>query len=114
MRQRKIALTGPAAAALYGLDGFREQIWPLLWCVPNGCATGDRLVQLRKWKVPVWVEQQAVAPIEVVLRHLNAAPTDLFAREDGISPIDRVELAVEHACREGTEIKLTVQHETSS
>ena len=36
MRERRIALTGPQAAALHRLDGFREHEWPLRWVGPAG------------------------------------------------------------------------------
>jgi hypothetical protein len=103
MRQRKIALTGPAAAAMYGLDGFREQTWPLLWCAPNGSDTDIRVITMRDWPEPVLVQNAQIAPMETVLRHLNAKPKDLLGRQDGLRPLDRVELAVEHAFRLGVE-----------
>lgn len=102
MQPRTLALTGPAAAALQQLDGFRDQTWPLLWCAPNGSHRADRVVTVRHWQDPVLLHDVAVAPIATVLRHLNARPGDLLDRDDNLAPIDRVELAVEHACREGT------------
>lgn len=42
-----------------------------------------------------------VCSVELVARHLHAFPADLVSRADGIAPIDRVELAVEHILRLG-------------
>lgn len=105
MRARRIALTGPAAAALYQLDGFRDEQWPSLWCAPFGGVTGDRIIRTRYWEQPTLIGDVPVAPLPLVLRHLAAVPQDL-QRGDGLAPIDRVELAVEHAVREGIEIHL--------
>ncbi len=102
MRTWNIALTGPAAAAVHGLDGFREYEWPLLWCVPNGGHTGERIIQVRKWQEPAYTEEGQLAPIATVLRHLDAVPEDLIGRDDAMEPSDRIELAVEHAVRLGT------------
>ena len=103
MRHRRLALTGPAAAALYQLDGFRDYKWPHSWCVPWGNNTypGDRTVQARRWEVPQMIGDIPVCSVELVVRHLHAFPTDLVSRADGIAPIDRVELAVEHILRLG-------------
>jgi hypothetical protein len=103
MRTRKIALTGPAAAKVHGLDGFRDDVWPLLWCVPNGSDAGERLVEVRRWEQPILTDAGLVAPIATVLRHLDVIPVDLLGREDRISPADRIELALEHALRLGIE-----------
>ncbi len=103
MRHRRLALTGPAAAALYQLDGFRDYKWPHSWCVPWGNNTypGDRTVQARRWEVPQMIGDIPVCSVELVVRHLHAFPADLVSRADGIAPIDRVELAVEHILRLG-------------
>jgi hypothetical protein len=101
MRQRKIALTGPAAASAYALDGFREQLWPVMWCAPISSDSAPRLIRVRDWKEPDLVDDVLVAPMATVLRHLNAVPDDLLGRPDGLEPIERVELAVEHALRLG-------------
>jgi hypothetical protein len=104
MRQRRIALTGPPAAALYGLDGFRDLTWPDLWCTPKGARQGPRLVQTADWHAPEQLGDVPVCPLPVVLRHLNAEPDDLIELPDRISPRDRLELAVEHALRDGTPV----------
>jgi very-short-patch-repair endonuclease len=103
MRHRRLALTGPAAAALYQLDGFRDYEWPHSWCVPWGSNTnpGDRTVQARKWEVSELIGDIPVCSIKLVARHLHAFPTDLQSHADGIAPMDRVELAVEHILRLG-------------
>jgi hypothetical protein len=100
MRHRRLALTGPAAAALHDLDGFRALSWPPLWCAPNTGDSGDRIVRTRLWEPPETVEGVLVCPLPLVIRHLNAVPTDLSdVVTDGLSPVDRVELAVENALR---------------
>lgn len=106
MKPRRIALTGPAAAALYGLDGFRDIEWQPTWCVPWSCevAPGDRTVRTRAWDTPQLVDEVPVCPIDLVMRHLNVFPNDLRGRSDGLSPIDRVELALEHAARLGHKV----------
>ena len=104
MRQRKMALTGPAAAALFGLDGFRDRVWPNLWCVPHGADPGHRIIRTRAWEDPIEVGGQLVCPPSLAIRHLNAYPDDLTGVDDGICPRDRVELAVEHALRLGVAV----------
>lgn len=103
MRSRRLALTGPAAAALYQLDGFRDYEWPHSWCVPWGSNTspGDRTVQARRWEVSELIGEIPACSLELVARHLHAFPTDLQSHADGIAPMDRVELAVEHILRLG-------------
>ena len=103
MRHRRLALTGPAAAALYQLDGFRDYEWPHSWCVPWGGNTrpGDRTVQARKWEEPHLIGDVQVCSLDLVVRHLYAFPIDLQSPADGIVPMDRVELAVEHVLRLG-------------
>lgn len=106
MRRCRIALTGPSAAAAYELDGFRDQPWPESWCVPVGSKAlpSDRLVRTRHWQVPQLFDDIPICPLELVVRHLFAFPSDLAARKDGIAARDRVELAVEHALRLGTRV----------
>jgi hypothetical protein len=105
MKPRRLALTGPAAAAVHGLDGFRDIEWQQTWCVPWGgeMKPGDRTVRTRAWPTPKIVDDVPVCPIDLVIRHLNAFPADLLGRPDGLSAIDRVELAFEHAARLGHE-----------
>ena len=88
MTYRRLALTGPSAAALYRLDGFRDIAWPDLWCAPITGASGDRIVRTRHWTDPTYINDIAVAPVEVVLRHLNAVPADLAGQRD--RALDRV------------------------
>ena len=104
MRHRRLALTGPSAAALYQLDGFRDHVWPDLWCAPVGSHPGDRIIRTRDWPTTTAVGEIEVCPLATVLRHLHAVPVDLRRPRDGIAPIDRVELAVEHALRDGATI----------
>jgi very-short-patch-repair endonuclease len=105
MRSRRLALTGPSAAALYELDGFREITWPDLWCAPQNARQGQRTIRMRDWQSPTLVGDVLAAPIDVVLRHICAVPSDLEGLQDGLSPTDRLELAVEHALRLGAEIR---------
>jgi very-short-patch-repair endonuclease len=104
MTHRRIAMTGPYAAAVYGLDGFKDIDWPQLWCAPIGGESGERVVRTRRWETPVEVADVQLCPIETVVRHLNAIPLDLVRPADRIAPIDRVELAVEHALRDGVKV----------
>jgi hypothetical protein len=96
-----MALTGPAAAAIHQLDGFRDQEWPLMWCVPNCGDAAGGIIQVRQWEEPLLREEGPVAPITTVLRHLGARADWLKGRTDGVAPADRIELAVEHAARLG-------------
>ncbi len=105
MPSRQRALTGPPAAAVFDLDGFRGQTWPDLWCVPIGGVSSYRTVRIRDWRSPTLLGDVPVAPIETVLRHLNLIPDDLIGHPDGVAPIDRVELAVEHAARTGVGLR---------
>jgi very-short-patch-repair endonuclease len=105
MTHRRIAMTGPYAAGVYGLDGFRDIDWPELWCAPIGGESGDRIVRTRRWDTPVDIADIRLCPIETVVRHLNAVPLDLSAAADRLAPVDRVELAVEHALRDGVKVR---------
>ena len=105
MRNRRLALTGPSAAALHQLDGFRDFIWPDLWCAPISSRPGDRIIRTRDWPATTRMGDVEVCPLTTVLRHLNAVPSDLCRPNDRIAPIDRVELAVEHAIRTGVDIR---------
>jgi hypothetical protein len=104
MRSRRLALTGPSAAALYELDGFREITWPDLWCAPYTGHPGDRIIRTRDWVDPTLMGDTPVCQLQTVLRHLNAVPTDLLGVAD-LAPQDRVELAVEHALRLGITVR---------
>jgi hypothetical protein len=106
MTHRRIALTGPSAAAVYGLDGFRDIDWPELWCAPIGGESGERIIRTRQWDTPVEVADVRLCPIGTVVRHLNAVPLDLVGRADRLAPLDRVELAVEHALRDGAHVRI--------
>jgi very-short-patch-repair endonuclease len=105
MRSRRLALTGPSAAALYELDGFRDHSWPDLWCAPHSGRPGNRIIRTRDWQSPLELGDVLVCPIETVIRHINAVPLDLLGIDDEISPRDRVELAVEHAFRQGIAVR---------
>jgi hypothetical protein len=100
-RKHPIVLTGPPAAALHGLDGFAEMIWPLRYACARQGSGGPGTLATRHWIDPVWIGDQPVAAVPLLLRHLNAIPADLEGCADRISPRDRVELAVEHARRLG-------------
>ncbi len=96
MRQRRRALTGPAGAAAYGLDGFRDEPWAPTWCAPNGARPEAGVLQTRHWEEPTVVEGVPLAPVGLVLRHCGG-----LIERGGITPVDRLELATEHALREG-------------
>lgn len=108
MKHRRLALTGPSAAALYDLDGFRDRVWPPLWCAPMAARSGARIIRSRKWQEPNEIEGVQVCPLPLVLRHLCAVPADLDTSTDGISAVERVELAVENAIRLKTAIDLAM------
>jgi hypothetical protein len=101
MRSAPIALTGPAAAALFGWDGFRDQEWPLLWCTPAWAGARTGVIRSRRWAEPAFVGGQLLAHASVVLHHLGLGEPATFRRADGVTKQDRIELAVEHALREG-------------
>ncbi len=88
-------LTGPHAAALLGLDGFRERNWPLQFCCPHG-RHDVPFIQTRRWKEPIDVDGARIAHPSLVLRHLGYYLTGSL---DGIGASERIELAVEHARR---------------
>jgi very-short-patch-repair endonuclease len=110
MRPEKylVVLTGPAAAALHELDGFRERIWPHRYTTFHGGRREEGLIRTRKPFEPVAIGNVLVAPIWLVLRHLNSYPIDLLNCDDGLAARDRVELAVEHARRDGVKLKTTL------
>ncbi len=95
-----IALTGPAAAALYQLDGFKETIWPLHYTSPYSSRGGPNIIRTRDWESPQMIGEELVAALPIVMRHLNSWPQDLVT-PDGLRAQDRVELAYEHARRLG-------------
>ena len=98
MRKRQVALTGPAAAARYGLDGYRDLLWPVQWCTPHTNDSCPGALRTRWWDDPVWVDDIPLAPLRVVLRHLGLFDVP---QADGVSLAHRVELAIEHALRDG-------------
>ncbi len=98
MKTTPLALTGPAAAALLGLDGFRELEWPLVWCSPRSGSHHNNAIRTRKWEEPTWIGETPVAPTSLILRHLGNEESVL--KVDHLSPADRIELAVEHALRD--------------
>jgi hypothetical protein len=96
-----VALTGPAAAALLGLDGFRALTWPLLWCTPIAARREADTIRTRRWLDPLMIGDRLVADPALVIRHLGLAPDECYRQPDGVTKRDRIELAVEHALREG-------------
>ncbi len=102
----EMALTGPAAAAEHGLDGFRDLIWPERWSAPVPSEIVPGIRRTRLWAGSVQIGNgPLLAGIPLVCRHLNGNPEDLADLPDGIAPRDRVELAVEHARRLGYTIR---------
>lgn len=99
MTATPFALTGPAAAAMYGLDGFRDADWPLQWCTPRSGSHRRDAIRTRAWTAPTLIGDTAVAPLSLVLRHLGNFLDDL--KLDHLSPLERIELATEHALRSG-------------
>jgi very-short-patch-repair endonuclease len=94
MSERRRAMTGPAAAALRGLDGFRDETWLPLWCAPHHASSEPGIIRTRHFDRHL-IDGIPVAPVAVVLRHLHGLP------DAPIPAMDRVELAVEHAIRRG-------------
>jgi very-short-patch-repair endonuclease len=96
-----LALTGPAAAAIYELDGFTNHVWPLLWCGRISLEPAPNLIRSRRFRSPRLVNDQWVTRPSLVLRHLNALEDRHYDLADGVSRRDRVELATESAFRKG-------------
>jgi hypothetical protein len=91
------ALTGPAAAALLDLHGFRDLKWPLLWCAPIHVEPMDDLIRTRRWERPAVRGGHVIAAPHLVLRHLNALPAEAYEQGDGLTVRDRIAFATEHA-----------------
>jgi hypothetical protein len=98
MRSRELALTGPAAAALMDLDGFRDLDWRPAWCSKHPRTPGPDVIQTRRWMAPFELHGHVVAHPALVLRHLGRMD---LRQSDRISTRDRVELALEHCLRDG-------------
>ena len=94
-------LSGPAAAAAYGLDGFKDLVWPLSWCAPPNGSRAFRVLRTRRWQEGSVVDGIPLAASASVLRQIGAFPEDLEGLRDGIAPADRLELALEHCLRAG-------------
>ncbi len=101
MPSRLLALTGPAAAAAHGWDGFRDLEWPLLWCAPATADSSPHVIRTRRWSSPEYRDGQCIASADLVLRHLLAPLFGEIKQCDSIAWRDRVELALEHALRVG-------------
>lgn len=97
MGGRRIAMTGPCAAALHRLDGFRGHDWPTRFVAPATGKGAADIIRTRRWFEPIEIDGLLVAPVRTVLRHLDCGP---WSRPgDEMSELDRAELAVEHALR---------------
>lgn len=96
-------LTGPIAARALGLDGFRDLEWPIAACKPDARTSEQGIIRARPWWPSSVVDGVEIAHPTLVLRHLGNQPVALerAAAIDRISPLDRVEFAVEHALRDG-------------
>ncbi len=97
-------LTGPIAASLFQWDGFRDHPWPRYWTAPASVRPHLDVVRTRHWLEPVEVDGIAVAHPILVLRHLGN-DTAAFPTDPSISHLDRIELAVEHALRNGLKLE---------
>jgi hypothetical protein len=100
-RPLSVALTGPCAAALLGLDGFEGIEWPTLWCAPPTAGARHGVVRTRQWREPVLIGDVLVAPPQLMVRHLGLLDDHCYRPSDGITKRDRIELAVEHLLRGG-------------
>ncbi len=96
-------LTGPFAARLLHLDGFRDVDWLPQLCLPVGYRSEPGILRTRCWLPAIRIGDVEVAHPATVLRHLANDQHALrrAATIDGIDPVDRVEFAVEHALRAG-------------
>jgi hypothetical protein len=100
------ALTGPAAAALLGFDGFRDapgktstaELWTPLWTSPSTHRAAPHLIRTRHWLSPTFVDVQQVAHPALILRHLGEGLADT-GFQNRLKPLELVELAVEFALR---------------
>lgn len=95
-------LTGPAAAAVLGLDGFRDHVWAPMWLQPHSASAVRGVIRVRTKEplAPVVVSGTKVAPVALVLTHLAHAP-EILQVDRSITACDRVEYALEHALRLG-------------
>ena len=95
-------LTGPAAASLLGLDGFRDHVWPPMWLHPHTASAAPGIIRARTGEplVPVVVAGTRLAPVALVLTHLGHVP-EILRVDRAVTPRDRVEYALEHALRSG-------------
>jgi hypothetical protein len=91
-------LTGAAAAAQLGLDGFVDRAWPLLWCGPTTLRPAENLIRTTSTLAPSVVGELMVAHPALVLRHLGYQ-VGLLSFDAKLTARDRMELAVEHALR---------------
>lgn len=93
-------LTGPAAASLLGLDGFRDHVWPPMWLQPHTASATPGIIRTREPLAPLVIAGTPIAPVALVLTHLGHTP-EILGVERGITARDRVEFALEHALRAG-------------
>ena len=77
MPRHPLALTGPQAAAIYQLDGFRDHDWPLLWCAARKRHHEPGVIRTEMFGTPEVRDGLLLAPVPVVLRHLGTDPTVL-------------------------------------
>ena len=97
------AFTGPFAARILRLDGFRDLEWPIAACQPMAREAEPNVIRTRQWHPSREVDGVPVAHPALVLRHLGVDARVLkdAASVDGIQPLDRVEFATEHVLRDG-------------
>ena len=94
--------TGPFAAKILGLDGFRDVDWPITACQPVARAAEPTIVRTRRWYPSSEVDGVPVAHPALVLRHLGNDEHVLrnAVVVEGIEPLDRIEFATEHVLRD--------------
>jgi hypothetical protein len=94
--RRREVLTGPAGAAVLGLDGFAQLDWDPMFCAPHTSRPRSGLIRVTNWHEPTLVGEVLVAHPLVVVRHLG----EQRRQRDRIGVPDRIELAIEHLLRE--------------
>lgn len=101
--RRSAVLTGPLAAAQLQWDGFRDLPWPRSWAAPATVRPHPEVFRTRDWLEPIRVNGLELAHPILILRQLGN-DISTFPDDPKISHLERIELAVEHALRNGLDL----------